>query len=138
MWMQPHLVILDEPTNYLDRESLGALADAIRGSTSLTTLLVGNNRIRDEGVKAIVNALRDDRELKCLGLQNNEIGIKTTTPQSGERRHADAKGIAAGQTNSPPAHIQAEDRTGMRPHQRRSPRLGVGRGVPWGRKRPRT
>merc|ERR1711967_134480 len=30
MWMQPHLVILDEPTNYLDRESLGALADAIR------------------------------------------------------------------------------------------------------------
>eukprot|EP00666_Eupelagonemidae_sp_cell4sb_P017822 gene17822-biopygen26966 len=25
MWNQPHLVILDEPTNYLDRESLGAL-----------------------------------------------------------------------------------------------------------------
>merc|ERR1719337_630790 len=33
MWMQPHLVILDEPTNYLDRESLGALADAIREVT---------------------------------------------------------------------------------------------------------
>jgi len=30
MWMQPHIVILDEPTNYLDRESLGALADAIK------------------------------------------------------------------------------------------------------------
>ena len=30
MWMQPHMVILDEPTNYLDRESLGALADAIK------------------------------------------------------------------------------------------------------------
>ena len=29
MWMQPHIVILDEPTNYLDRESLGALAGAI-------------------------------------------------------------------------------------------------------------
>ena len=29
-WMQPHILILDEPTNYLDRESLGALADAIR------------------------------------------------------------------------------------------------------------
>jgi len=25
-----HIIILDEPTNYLDRESLGALADAIR------------------------------------------------------------------------------------------------------------
>ena len=29
MWMNPHLVVLDEPTNYLDRESLGALSKAI-------------------------------------------------------------------------------------------------------------
>jgi len=29
-WNQPHILILDEPTNYLDRESLGALANAIR------------------------------------------------------------------------------------------------------------
>merc|ERR1712154_315583 len=28
MWNQPHILILDEPTNYLDRESLGALAGA--------------------------------------------------------------------------------------------------------------
>ena len=27
MWSQPHILILDEPTNYLDRESLGALAN---------------------------------------------------------------------------------------------------------------
>ena len=27
MWNQPHILILDEPTNYLDRESLGALAN---------------------------------------------------------------------------------------------------------------
>ena len=31
MWDQPHILILDEPTNYLDRDSLGALADAIQG-----------------------------------------------------------------------------------------------------------
>jgi len=30
MWNQPHIVILDEPTNYLDRDSLGALAGAIK------------------------------------------------------------------------------------------------------------
>ena len=30
MWQNPHLLVLDEPTNYLDRESLGALASAIR------------------------------------------------------------------------------------------------------------
>lgn len=30
MWACPHIVILDEPTNYLDRESLGALVGAIK------------------------------------------------------------------------------------------------------------
>lgn len=30
MWNCPHLLVLDEPTNYLDRDSLGALADAIK------------------------------------------------------------------------------------------------------------
>jgi elongation factor 3 len=29
LWNEPHILILDEPTNYLDRESLGALAAAI-------------------------------------------------------------------------------------------------------------
>jgi len=29
LWNEPHILILDEPTNYLDRESLGALAGAI-------------------------------------------------------------------------------------------------------------
>lgn len=30
MWNRPHLLVLDEPTNYLDRAALGALADGIR------------------------------------------------------------------------------------------------------------
>lgn len=30
MWNCPHLLVLDEPTNYLDRDSLGALADSIK------------------------------------------------------------------------------------------------------------
>jgi len=30
MWNNPHMLVLDEPTNYLDRDSLGALAQAIR------------------------------------------------------------------------------------------------------------
>jgi len=29
LWLNPHLVILDEPTNYLDRDGLGALTSAI-------------------------------------------------------------------------------------------------------------
>jgi len=30
MWQNPHVLILDEPTNYLDRDGLGALALAIK------------------------------------------------------------------------------------------------------------
>merc|ERR1711959_210009 len=30
MWLGPHIVILDEPTNYLDRDALGALTLAIK------------------------------------------------------------------------------------------------------------
>jgi len=29
-WDNPHIIVLDEPTNYLDRDSLGALAQAIK------------------------------------------------------------------------------------------------------------
>eukprot|EP00439_Symbiodinium_sp_Y106_P058584 s2771_g8.t1 len=30
MWLSPHILILDEPTNYLDRDSLGALAAGLK------------------------------------------------------------------------------------------------------------
>mmetsp|Transcript_21751 Transcript_21751/g.37084 ORF Transcript_21751/g.37084 Transcript_21751/m.37084 type:complete len:1030 (-) Transcript_21751:648-3737(-) len=29
MWQNPHMLIMDEPTNYLDREALGALSEAV-------------------------------------------------------------------------------------------------------------
>jgi len=29
-WLKPHLLVLDEPTNYLDRDSLGALSKALK------------------------------------------------------------------------------------------------------------
>jgi elongation factor 3 len=43
MWMQPHIVILDEPTNYLDRESLGALAGAIEEFDGGVIIISHNN-----------------------------------------------------------------------------------------------
>jgi elongation factor 3 len=30
MWQQPHILVLDEPINYLDRKSLGAMASALK------------------------------------------------------------------------------------------------------------
>jgi len=43
MWNQPHILILDEPTNYLDRESLGALANAIADFEGGVVIISHNN-----------------------------------------------------------------------------------------------
>merc|ERR1712003_46995 len=43
MWNQPHILILDEPTNYLDRESLGALAGAIEEYDGGVVIISHNN-----------------------------------------------------------------------------------------------
>merc|ERR1712070_398784 len=43
MWDQPHILILDEPTNYLDRDSLGALAEAIETFDGGVVIISHNN-----------------------------------------------------------------------------------------------
>jgi elongation factor 3 len=43
MWNQPHILILDEPTNYLDRDSLGALAGAIEDFNGGVVMITHNN-----------------------------------------------------------------------------------------------
>merc|ERR1712150_244702 len=43
MWNQPHILILDEPTNYLDRDSLGALAGAIEVHGGGVVMITHNN-----------------------------------------------------------------------------------------------
>ncbi|ORY81325.1 P-loop containing nucleoside triphosphate hydrolase protein [Protomyces lactucae-debilis] len=49
MWAKPHLLVLDEPTNYLDRDSLGGLAVAIRDWTGGVVMISHN----DEFVSAL-------------------------------------------------------------------------------------
>jgi len=48
MWGQPHVVILDEPTNYLDRDSLAALAIAIRDFGGGVVIISHNRDFVDE------------------------------------------------------------------------------------------
>ncbi|GJJ70704.1 elongation factor 3 [Entomortierella parvispora] len=43
MWNNPHMLVLDEPTNYLDRESLGGLAVAIRNWGG-AVIMISHNR----------------------------------------------------------------------------------------------
>merc|ERR1711976_371886 len=47
LWPQPHILILDEPTNYLDRESLGALARAIRAFEGGVVMITHNSQFCD-------------------------------------------------------------------------------------------
>jgi len=47
LWNQPHILILDEPTNYLDRESLGALAGAIREFEGGVIMISHNSQFVD-------------------------------------------------------------------------------------------
>merc|ERR1719392_595137 len=49
MWQNPHILILDEPTNYLDREGLGALVLAIQEYKG-GVLIISHNREFCDGV----------------------------------------------------------------------------------------
>ena len=43
MWNNPHILVMDEPTNFLDRDSLGALAMAIK-SYDGGVVVISHNR----------------------------------------------------------------------------------------------
>merc|ERR1712045_636521 len=49
MWQNPHVLILDEPTNYLDREGLGALVSAIKDYKG-GVLIISHNKEFCDGV----------------------------------------------------------------------------------------
>lgn len=48
-WRKPHIVILDEPTNYLDRESLAALIEALKKFEG-GVLVITHNREFSESI----------------------------------------------------------------------------------------
>ncbi|XTI82693.1 ARM repeat-containing protein [Cenococcum geophilum] len=57
-WQRPHLIVLDEPTNYLDRDSLGALSKAIKsfeGGVIIITHSAEFTRDLTEEVWAVVD-----------------------------------------------------------------------------------
>merc|ERR1712228_703710 len=68
MWMNPHIVILDEPTNYLDRDGLGALTRGLEEYQG-GVVIIGHNEEFCNGVcqqKWIMEAgrLREEGEIK--------------------------------------------------------------------------
>jgi ABC-type molybdenum transport system ATPase subunit/photorepair protein PhrA len=47
MWNRPHLLVLDEPTNYLDREALGALTIGIKEFGGSVIMISHNQEFLD-------------------------------------------------------------------------------------------
>jgi elongation factor 3 len=80
MWQNPHILILDEPTNYLDREGLGALVLAIQDYKG-GVLIISHNKEFCDGVaqeKWIMNkgALRIEGESVDTNAGDEEGGNK--------------------------------------------------------------
>jgi len=79
MWNNPHMLVLDEPTNYLDRDSLGGLAVAIRDWAGGVVMISHNEefvgalcpeqwhvnagRITQKGKIGVIEASFDDMSL---------------------------------------------------------------------------
>ncbi|KAH9930910.1 uncharacterized protein B0H18DRAFT_1083662 [Fomitopsis serialis] len=59
-WRRPHVICLDEPTNYLDRESLAALIKALKEFEG-GVLVITHNRDFSESLCKEVWAMRDGR-----------------------------------------------------------------------------
>jgi len=74
MWQNPHLLILDEPTNYLDRDGLGALTKALDDYEG-GVIIISHNREFANAVsqeKWIMDAGRLRREGESLGKDEEE------------------------------------------------------------------
>lgn len=67
MWQNPHMLVLDEPTNYLDRDSLGALAKAIQ---------------EYEGGVVMISHSREFTSALCTEIWNVEAGVLTIEGQT--------------------------------------------------------
>ncbi|KAJ5953369.1 Elongation factor 3 [Penicillium verhagenii] len=57
-WQRPHVIVLDEPTNYLDRDSLGALSKAIK-SFEGGVIIITHSREFTENLTEEVWAVND-------------------------------------------------------------------------------
>merc|ERR1712224_948145 len=75
MWQNPHILILDEPTNYLDREGLGALVLAIKDYQG-GVLIISHNKEFCDGV-ATEKWIMNKGRLRIEGAPEEVVEEKT-------------------------------------------------------------
>jgi len=92
-WRRPHVMCLDEPTNYLDRESLAALIEALKVFEG-GVLVITHNRDFSESICKEVWAMRDGR-LEASGhnwVEGQGSGPRIDKGQDGDKDVFDAMG----------------------------------------------
>lgn len=107
MWNNPHLLVLDEPTNFLDRDSLGGLAVAIRDFKGGVVMISHN----EEFVGALCPEQLHVADGKIVKRTNNAISLDrfedsaASSPQPGST----AVNSTATSVNASAANSGAED-----------------------------
>ncbi|KAL8293230.1 hypothetical protein RQP46_000924 [Phenoliferia psychrophenolica] len=93
-WRRPHILILDEPTNYLDRESLAALIEALK-SFEGGVLIITHNREFSENICTEVWAMKDgylEFSTSCSWVEGQGTGERIDKKDDEEKEMFDAMG----------------------------------------------
>jgi len=127
MWDCPHIVVLDEPTNYLDRDSLAALAQAIKAfgggvimvshHSEFTDELcteqwtVGNGKLVVTGanVPSLHDKFEQVEQTEKIDAFGNVTKVKSTRALSAKEKKAKARRKALKIKNGEPLSSDEED-----------------------------
>ena len=71
-------------------EGIQAIADALKVTTSLTSLLLGDNNLGDKGVEALSVGLKENKSLATLDLSNKDPFSRTKFGPAGAAALASA------------------------------------------------
>jgi len=127
MWNNPHMLVLDEPTNYLDRDSLGALATAIKEfgggvimvthhkefseeiCTETWTLDAGKLTVVGAQVPQVIEKIEQKEQLTTTDAFGNTVKVKSTRTLSRKERLQKEKRKAMKIKNGEPLSSDEED-----------------------------
>merc|ERR1712045_803795 len=79
MWQNPHILVIDEPTNYLDRDALGALTEAIEGWAGGVVVISHNLEFCNQ--VATEKWIMDAGHLRAEGGEYVDVKIEDTGKQ---------------------------------------------------------
>ncbi|KAG2418901.1 hypothetical protein HFD88_002003 [Aspergillus terreus] len=107
MWNNPHLLVLDEPTNFLDRDSLGGLAVAIRDFKGGVVMISHN----EEFVGALCPEQLHIADGKVVGRTNAAVSLDRFEDSAANSPQAGTPAATSAATSAAPSAVNsgAED-----------------------------